>query len=404
MKNRAYISFAVLFALVLNFFTAVPTSAAPLGNLPANMQFDDTKFGNYIKGKLDPNTIGYALTLYKDGKFVGNWTHGYSVLKKDVPSILGEGMSMTPSTRMNIASVTKTITAAAVLRALQQNPSVSLDSKVEPYLPAHWTKGPGVKDLSFKDFMSQYTGMNDTVGGTEIENMREWIKVGVTRQKSAYKYINSNLAIFRIALPYLVSSSAKRTEYNELAKSDQAAFNKAVSEHYVKIVQDTIFKPMGIQNVTMKNDNEMATRFYNKANNAAGYKVGDWTYKGGGGGWVMSGYELATFMSQLRYNDNILAPSTRKLMDDNFLGWQDPAAWGQLKGKYGDYLGHGGTLYYNTSSPETIVGMSSVICNFPSGVQAVLLINSHNGTYVNKEQLMRDAFDQAVVLKQNKKA
>jgi len=61
-------------------------------------------------------------------------------------------------------------------------------------------------------------------------------------------------------------------------------------------------------------------------------------------------------------------------------------------------------LQYNTATPETIVGMSSVICNFPSGVQAVLLINSFPGSYVNKEQLMRDAFDQAVVLKQNKKA
>jgi len=92
-------------------------------------------------------------------------------------------------------------------------------------------------------------------------------------------------------------------------------------------------------------------------------------------------------------------------MEDNFLGWQDPApkAWPQLHGKYGDYRGHGGLLQYNKDSPSTIVGMVSVIVNFPSGYQGVLLINSF-GSYPNKEQLMTDAFDQAVVLKQNKKA
>lgn len=403
MKNRAYISFAVLFALVLNFFTALPASAAPLGNLPANMTFDEAKFANYFHSKLATTTVGYTMVLYKDGKWLTQNAAGYSVLKKDVPDILGEGMALRPETRMNIASVTKPITATAVLKALQNNPNVSLDSKVAGFLPSNWTIGPGVKDLSFKDFMSQFTGMNDNKGFTDIKRLREWIKVGVTRPKSEYKYINGNLAIFRIALPYLIASAAQRKAYDDLSTTSDTALNDAVSEKYVETVRNTVFTPMGIKNVSMNDTNKYQTRFYNKNNNAPGATAGDWTKIGGGGGWYMSALELGQFMTHLRYDDKILAPSTRKLMDDNFLGWETPAEFKNFQGKYGDYLGHGGLLRYNTASEETLVGMVSIIVNFPSGIQAVLLINSF-GDYPSKDRLMRDAFDQAVVLKQIKKA
>lgn len=398
MKKQAIITFGVLCALVVSFFAPASISAKQFGNLPSNMTFDSKKFATYIHDKLATTTVGYTMVLYKDGKYVTSNAAGYSVLKKDVPSILGEGMSFRPETRMNIASVTKPITATAVLKALQDSPSVSLDSKVADFLPTAWVKGPGVNELTFRDFMSQYTGMNDNGGGTSIAALREWIKIGVTRPKTQYMYINGNLAIFRIALPYLKANSAERSSFNAMAKADQTQFNKMASAAFIKIVRETVFTPMGIKNVSMNDTNETATRFYNKNNNAAGVKAGDWTETGGGGGWYMSAYELATFMSHVRYNDNILAPSTRKLMDDDFLGWQDPAAWKQLRGKYGDYLGHGGLLKYNDGSDATRVGMVSVIVNFPSGVQGVLLINSF-GSYPNKEQLMTDAFDQAVVMK-----
>ena len=403
MKKRVSISFAVLFALVLNFFTAVPATAAPLGNLPANMTFDEAKFSNYIHSKLATNSIGYTMVLYKDGKWLTQSATGYSVLKKDVPDILGVGLSFRPETRINIASVTKPITATAVLKALQVNPAVSLDSKVKDFLPPTWTIGPYVKDLSFKDFLSQYTGMNDNKGFTDIKNLREWIKVGVNCPKTEYKYINGNLAIFRIALPYLVATAAERKAYNELALTSDNALNDAVSAKYVEIVRNTVFTPMGINNVSMNDTNKYQTRFYNKMNNAPGATAGDWTKIGGGGGWYMSALELGQFMAHLRYDDKILAPSTRKLMDDNFLGWETPAEFKNFQGKYGDYLGHGGLLKYNDASDDTRVGMVSIIVNFPSGIQGVLLINSF-GDYPSKDRLMKDAFDQAVVLKQVKKA
>ncbi len=399
MKKHFTLSFLVLFTLAFNF----TASAKPLGNLPDNMTFDVNKFENYLRGKLDGNAVGYVFVVNQNGKFLRQGNYGYAVLKKDDPKILSPiGESLMTHTRMNIASVTKPITATAVLKALQNDPNITVDSKVASFLPSNWTLGPGVKDVTFKELMSQYSGMFDNKGDTSIAGLRSWIKNGVTRSKTNYIYINGNLAIFRIALPYMLAFDAKRKEWNNLAKSDEAKFNIEISKRFKEIVRDLVFTPMGIKNVDMKDGSEMPTRLYNNDNNAAGYVVGDWTELGGGGGWFMSAVELAQFMAHLRYNDKILNSSTRKIMDDSFLGWQDPAAWKQLKGKYGDYLGHGGLLKYKDDSPQTIVGMVSVVVNFPSGVQGVLLINSF-GKYPNKEQLMTDAFDAAVVLKQQVK-
>jgi CubicO group peptidase (beta-lactamase class C family) len=396
MKKQAAISFVILFSIVLTLFAPSTVSAAQLGNLPANKKFDASKFATYIHSKLGSTTVGYTMVLYKDGEYVTSNSSGYSVLKKDVPEILGTGLPLRPETRMHVASVTKPITATAVLKALQEDPVVSLDSKVADFLPPSWTRGPGVANLTFRDFLSQYTGMNDNKGATSIAALREWIKVGSTRPKSEYIYINANLAIFRVVLPYLKlrGKTDLVSALNYFAQTDEATFNRIVSNNFVQIVQQTVFSPMGITNVAMKNDGKYATRFYNTNNNAAGYKDTDWTEIGGGGGFYLSAYELAVFMSNLCYNDNILWPSTRKLMDDYFLGWQDPNEWTDYQGQYGDYLGHGGGLGYG--SGENRVGMNSIVVNFPSGVQCVLLINSL-GDYPDKRRLVKDAFDQAVV-------
>ncbi len=398
MKKHFTLSFLVIFTLAFNFIA----SAKPLGNLPDNMTFDVNKFEAYLKSKLDGNTVGYVFAVNQNGKLLREGNFGYAVLKKDDASILSPvGMPLLPQTRMNIASVTKPITATAVLKALQNNPNITVNSKVAPFLPSNWILGPGVKDLTFKELMSQYSGMNDNKGNTTTTGLRDWIKNGVTRSKTDYIYINGNLAIFRIVLPYMLASQEQCQAWNKSAKDDAAKFSTETANRFKEIVRELVFTPMGIKNVDMKDGSELPTRLYSKNNNAAGYVVGDWTELGGGGGWFMSAIELAQFMAHLRYNDKILGSTTRKIMDDNFLGWEDPAAFKQFQGKYGDYLGHGGLLKYNDDSPATIVGMNSIVANFPSGVQAVILINSF-GNYPNKQQLISDAFDAGVVLKQIK--
>lgn len=117
-------------------------------------------------------------------------------------------LDQSPTKQMNIASVTKTITAAAVLKAIQDKkavgyPNLTIHSKVDPFLPTAWVRGPGVKELTFRELLSQYSGMKDNGGGTKVEDLRQWIADGVTREKGDFEYINCNIAIFRVILPYM---------------------------------------------------------------------------------------------------------------------------------------------------------------------------------------------------------
>ena len=400
MKKQFFNKLFAIIALAIMIINPLAASGKELGNLPVGKKFDVGKFESYLLSKLDGNAVGFTFVVYQNGKYLRSGNSGYAVLKKDDPKMLSSfGFPLMPQTRMNIASVTKTITATAVLKAIQDKkvvgaPAITYSSTIDSFLPSGWTRGAGVKDLTVRELMSQYSGMNDNKGGTNITALQQWIKTGVTRKKTDYLYINANLAIFRIILPYMLASDATRKDWNKLANDDPAKFNQTVSDRYKEIVRDLVFTPSGLKNIDMKDTSEVPTRWYNQNNSASGYVEADWTLSGGGGGWVMSAYELAEFMVHLRYDDKILTPATRKIMDDNMLGWEDPAAWKQFQGKYGNYLGHGGGLNYG--KPETLVGMNSVIINYPSGVQGVLLINSL-GNYPHKAQLMRDAFDAAVV-------
>ncbi|MGC2235301.1 MAG: serine hydrolase domain-containing protein [Pyrinomonadaceae bacterium] len=407
MKNRFIVSLFILITLAFNAVNPLTANAKDLGNLPENMTFDVNKFESYLHSKLDNNTVGFAFTVNQGGQYLRGGNFGYAVLKKDDPSILDAiGFPLTTETRMNIASVTKTITATAVLKTIQDKkavgyPNLTTKSKVEIFLPPNWERGKGVKDLTFKELMSQYSGMFDNGGFTNVSALRAWIKSGVTRLKTDYKYINGNLAIFRIILPYMLATETTRNQWNTLAANDEKKFNTVVSNRFKEIVRELVFTPAGIKNVDMKDGSEIPTRWYNKNNNASGYVEPDWTETGGGGGWFMSTTELARFMAYLRFSDKLLTPATRKEMDDNMLGWEDPAFWTQFQGKYGSYLGHGGLLNYGTAKPETTVGMVSLVVNYPSGIQGILMVNSL-GNYPNKAQLMSDAFDAAVVVKQVK--
>jgi D-alanyl-D-alanine carboxypeptidase len=403
MKNKITICLLAILALMnLTSFLAIPAAQAQGINtkLAANTkEFDIDLFEQNIRKALDGKSVGYAYAINQNGQLKKEGAGGYAVLPQDMPT---EGIKIDPKgtaqfarKRMNIASVTKTITATTVLKIIQDKlvkdyPNLSIDSKVNPFIPASWKRGPGVTDLTFKELMSQLSGMN-LEGGTDIEGLKTWIATGVTRPKSEYIYKNSNLAIFRIIIPYMLSNSVVRKSLDAHALANLESFNALVSNSYKDTVNKLVLEPMGILNANTKSEGDfLPTRLYSFPDNKKkGTLTNDWTLVSGGGGWYLSAVNLAQFLAHLRYNNKILTPATRKLMDDNLMGWR-PAGW-SYKGDYGLYLAHGGGLNYGTDA------MASCIMNFPNGVQVALLINSA-GTYSDKYKLLGGAFDNAWVL------
>jgi CubicO group peptidase (beta-lactamase class C family) len=360
-------------------------------------------FEQNIRKALDGKSVGYSYAINQNGQLKKKGANGYAILAQDMPKegIIPDpkGTPQTPEKRMNIASVSKTITATTVLKILQDNlakgyANLTIDSKVSPFLPASWKRGPGVANLTFKELMSQFSGMN-LEGGTDGESLKTWIATGVTRPKSEYKYKNSNLAIFRIIIPYMLASAETRKNYDALAEVSTDTLNATLSDEYKAAVRKLVLDPMGIFNANCKLEGDfLPTRFYSFFDmKKKGTLTGDWTLSSGGGGWYLSAVNLAQFLAHLRYDNKILSPQTRKLMDDNSLGWVTPTAW-PVTGDFGVYHSHEGDLFYDN---EPRNGMTSVIMNYPNGVQIALLVNSL-GTYQKAVVLTREAFDNAWVL------
>jgi D-alanyl-D-alanine carboxypeptidase len=381
---------------------AAPALGAPAPP-PTGARFNLDKFEQNIqKAFVGEKATGYAYAINVDGQLKRSGKGGVAQRARDHENENGVNVPVlqSPTKRMNIASVTKTITAVAVLKAIQDkkvvgHPNLTIDSKIDPFLPASWVRGKGVKDLTFKELLSQYSGMNDNGGATDGKSLQKWIADGVTRDKSDFLYINGNIAIFRFILPYMVASETMRKQFDYVAPFDIVALNNMVSPEFRRIVRETVFEPMGIKNVEFKSTDPTPTLLYNSTNEVKGYPVGDWLYTGGGGGWFLSAVDLAQFLAHLRYNDKILNPSTRQLMNSHRLGWRPPKEYKAVQGQHGNYWAHGGGLTYG--SKETPVGMASGIMDYGNGVQVALVINSL-GTYADKIAILRDAFDNAWVV------
>jgi len=374
---------------------ALSLSAPPAA--PTGVRFDLDRFEQNLKNAFaGDKATGYAYAINVNGQLKRSGDGGVSRRASDNQNV---ALDQSATKRMNIASVTKTITAAAVLKAIQDklavgHPNLTIHSKIDPFLPPAWTRGPGVKDLTFRELLSQYSGMNDNGGGTGGEALQKWIADGVTRPKEDFLYINANIAIFRVVLPYMLAGEDVRAAWNKMAQSNNADFNASVSSEFRRHVRELIFVPMGITGADFKSADAAPTLLYNAANTAKGYSVGDWLLSGGGGGWFLSAVDLARFLAHLRYNDKILNPTTRALMNDNRLGWRPPKEYSAVRGKHGNYHAHGGGLNYNSEGQK--VGMASGIMDYGNGVQAALVINSL-GTYGDKIKILRDAFDNAWV-------
>jgi CubicO group peptidase (beta-lactamase class C family) len=387
-------------------------------------RFDINRFEQNIKQTLNNQSIGYSYALLLDGRLEKSGAGGYAVLRRDIPNNIGsfpdpKGIPQYPRKRMNIASITKPITATAVLRIIQEKqapsyPNLTINSKIEPFLPTTWKLGPGVKDLTFKELLSQYSGMNLN-SGSELNQLKEWIAQGVTRPKTEYKYLNANLAIFRVILPYMVLSSQNKGYYSNLYKTNPKEFDQQMARIYKDVVRAEVFAKAKIKNAELYHQTtnsedvlpQLPTRFYHTVGsiqqpNRAGSLAGNWTLAGGGGGWYLSAMDLGRFLAYVRFSNDILNQNSRDLMFDKKncpgancrpLGWQPPSA-----GKYGTYYSHGGLLFYGTApkekEPDLRNGMNGGVVTFPNGVQASLLINSR-GHSPSAKQILIDAFDKA---------
>ncbi len=148
------------------------------------MVFNMDLFQQNLRTAFNTTTVGYAYAIAQDGKQVlpsaqNPMWNGSS--RRDLPVA-----NQSPTKEMNIASVSKTLTAVAVLRLLESR-GLSIDSPIDPWLPPLWTRGPGVTSglggLTFEDVMKHKSGLNNNDGSRSYDyaSLRSAIAAGDQR-------------------------------------------------------------------------------------------------------------------------------------------------------------------------------------------------------------------------------
>lgn len=385
------VSFAAAAALTIGLALNPATAGAK----------DLDKFAANLKNGLNGNVVGYAYAISKKGKVRRTGGGGKA-------RIAGDGnRAYTPMTRQNVASVSKTITAVAVMQLLEKN-KLTIEHKIAPYLPKHWKRGYGFTNatsLTFRQLLTHTTGLDQRFKGLSESQRKKWsngwdglkyiVKMGVkNKDVGKYAYKNANFALFRVIIPHLWMR-AKDAPTNHISASSSGPM-------YMLYVGDHIFKPLNIKGASC--------REWGGRKHAAGYRVDapkkpgaiwniDQKSCGGHGHWHLSAVHLARIATHMNCANHAYIPRRKRLlskgacfaMDVRRLGWNKSSNGSNArhKGKYW----HGGALFTSKTKPRKAV--YSCIMKFPKGIEAAVLINSDTKNGKSACSILLDAYEAA---------
>jgi hypothetical protein len=262
-----------------------------------------------ISDTLKANAVGYVAVV--DNLFVAH--DGWGRTSADPPTA-----GMTTVLTGNIASVTKTLTTIAVLQLLESK-GLTVDSTMSPYLYGDWSKGTNIDQITFKQLLTHKSGFRDNCNGsnTTYAVLKSQISGGVaTKDMGVGQYNNCNFAIFRELLPALSGNALD-------SLADGGARAQASADMYIQYMNKNVFSPVDVETKACKPPagGFDILSYPLPVGSASGTDWGDWTLSCGGGGWVMSVYDVALIMYSLAYDNRLLADSEKSQMISNCLGW-----------------------------------------------------------------------------------
>src|SRR5688572_23795659 len=128
-----------------HYYHTAPTSPGPQ---PVFKVFSFSRFEQNLKLRLAGKSMGYAYAIYERDVLKRAGSGGVAVWPH-VPH--------SPDRRTTMLSMSKTITAAAVMKAMEQIRArgrlISINSPIAPYLPVNWHKGENVSRMTFKHLL-----------------------------------------------------------------------------------------------------------------------------------------------------------------------------------------------------------------------------------------------------------
>ncbi len=352
---------------------------------------DTVKMSQFIAGQYGGGqVVGYAYAIDKFGQLSRSGGGGAA-------RTAAEGnRGFNPDTRMEIASATKNVTAAAVLSLLEAN-ELTPDTLISPYLPAGWSQGSGWNQLTFRHLLSHTSGLGTQPAdanftpaqsnqwGTLFSGVQFAVSQPVViRNPLDYDYTNMNYATLRVMLPGLWRTAEPERNVPALTSgnSGQWALN---------YVNEKLLGPAGIAPTSCVPGNASTAPLAYDVNNTAQsgqlFQLTGANFEACAGhrGLFLSVKELARFQTALR--SGLVSPTVRGWMDNGKLGWSPNS---NITGREGIFF-HAGDLFGSANREQHSCQMK-----LPNGLEAAVLINSAAPSGASPCAVLINAYNAAI--------
>jgi Beta-lactamase len=348
--------------------------------LEPDYAIDFKQFGKTIEDRFLNKVTGFGYAIAKDGvvveKGAGGWKLVYLTGNK-------KGEPFTPETQGGADSSTKTVTAAAVLKALAEK-GISVDAKVAPYLPSCWAKGPGVADMTFRNLLGHtsllYEPTNPDCGKDPYRCLEVAIKNGRQTErdgtKDGYDYENINYALMRPILAFVVTDRKLEADF-KLFKCKNS--NDELNERFSTVFGNYFYRMLKSAGVYARFGPSSPNRTYRYlfgketelGGEAPDAKKNPLRSAGAGGLWP-SAVDYVRFLSALDRGE-LVPPAMLSVMKSGQLGFERGCT---LRGALGPCYWKNGALKVAQGRGSESIGII-----LADGVQVFLLINSRGNAY-----------------------
>jgi CubicO group peptidase (beta-lactamase class C family) len=305
----------------------------------ACLAFDDWADG--VVARIDPQAVGYGFAIIAHGQVARQRANGQARTAVD------GALAFSPEVQINIASLTKTLTAVAVIRLLDAQ-DVGLDAPIAPYLPADWTLGPNADTITFRELLTHTSGLRGADDlATSYDDLRALIARGIALGDKTYAYQNQNFALFRVLIPGLRGV--------DLAQAADPA--GAASAGYLSDLASVYGQTFPVACKPGQNGAPYALAYSYPAADNPGTDWGDWTATCGGGGLYLSLHQLSAFLARLTHGAYVSGTELQTLLYGH-MGWDYTFA----DTSHGTCFVKNGSLYWDNDHFVTNLSTLLVYC------------------------------------------
>lgn len=322
------------------------------------------------------SAVGWAYAIWKKGKLFREQSGGFKITPAD--RLNQKGVPFLASTRLHVASMSKTITAIAIAKLVDQQ-KIKWEDRAKSFLPSYWTLHPDFEYLTILELVNMKSGLDAPLDAISsgTDSLRKLMERGPNPEKRGkFNYQNTSYGLLRIIIGYA-------TGYQELQPAaDSLVVGIVTAKMYKNFVNQYLFKPAGIPPADCSiTDLEPAFQYpfpyADEPGELTGFgspsENGDLSEYAGGFGWYLSTMDAAKFINEIFVAKKMLSPKNLTAL------FKLDFPFKIRKNAYGEYFGSGGDWGHPVKD-KGWRGIHAYYYCFPEDIVVTVFVNSGEGS------------------------